>query len=55
MTTRTRAMLLGATCLATCAATQAQAQTAAAAPAKGDVEEVIVTGFRRSLNESTMA
>ncbi len=48
-----KSLLLGATCLATFLAAQAQAQTAPA-PA-GDVDEVVVTGFRRSLAESTTA
>jgi len=50
----TKAMLLGATCLAAGLATQAEAQTAAA-PAAAAVEEIVVTGFRRSLQEATLA
>src|SRR5687768_10299651 len=47
-----KAMLLAAACLTGGLATQAEAQTTAAA---GDVDEVIITGFRRSLAESTQA
>jgi TonB-dependent receptor len=49
-----KAMLLAATCLASGVATQAQAQTTPT-PGAGAVDEVIVTGFRRSLAESTQA
>ncbi|MBW8812259.1 MAG: TonB-dependent receptor [Caulobacterales bacterium] len=50
----TKAILLGATCLAGLVASQARAQTAAAT-SKNEVEEVVVTGFRRSLQEATNA
>jgi TonB-dependent receptor len=51
---RTKALLLGATFLAGALASGAQAQTAA--PGASDtVDEIVVTGFRRSLAESTNA
>jgi len=50
----TKALLLGATCLVGCFASQAQAQTSGGA-GTGDVDEVVVTGFRRSLAEATTA
>jgi len=49
---RTKALLLGATFLAGGIFSEAHAQTAAAG---GEVQEIVVTGFRRSLAESTNA
>jgi TonB-dependent receptor len=48
-----RTILLGATCLAVGLTTEANAQPAAGAGEQ--VEEVVVTGFRRSLAQSTQA
>lgn len=52
-----RAALLGATMLSGFVAVQAQAQTAPAAQAPNNdaVEEIVVTGYRRSLAQSTVA
>ncbi|WP_168074263.1 TonB-dependent receptor [Caulobacter sp. SSI4214] len=52
---RLRAALLGATMLSGLVAAEAHAQTAPAASNGDAVEEVIVTGYRKSLAQSTVA